>query len=61
MKTTPIPVGIEKRILYARFYERIKAFYDNLANQRRFEEWQSRRQDSNDLRTTDVLNGGKTR
>lgn len=52
MKPTPIPAGIEKRILCARFYERIKAFYEDPENLRRFEEWQARRQNSNDLRTT---------
>lgn len=53
MSTEVIPAGIEKRILCARFYERIKIFYENPANQRRFEEWQARRQSSNDTRTTE--------
>ena len=44
--------GIEKRILCARFYERIKSFYEIPENQRRFEKWQKRRKDSDDLPST---------
>lgn len=54
MKSATIPPGIEKRILCARFYERIMAFYENPANLRRFEEWQARRRHSNDLPTTNI-------
>lgn len=57
MNTEVIPAGIEKRILCARFYERIKAFYENPANQRRFEEWQARRQGPDDLCKTESLDG----
>lgn len=52
MQHTLFPTGIEKHILCARLYERIKIFYENPENQRRFKEWQTRRQNSNDLRTT---------
>ena len=37
-----LPTGIEKRIFCSRFYERIKAFYEDPANLRRFEEWQAK-------------------
>ena len=37
------PTGIEYEILCARFYERIKVFYENPENQRRFEEWQNKK------------------
>lgn len=44
-----MPTGIEKRILCAKFYNRIKVFYEDPANQLKFEEWQARRKDENDL------------
>lgn len=37
------PTGLDYRILCARFYTSIKAWYDNPDNKRRFEEWQKRR------------------
>lgn len=42
--TTPKPTGIEAKILFARFYESIKAFYEDPENRRRFEEWQKARE-----------------
>lgn len=41
--------GIEKRILCARFYESIKAFYEDPENQRRFEEWQARKKQGGEI------------
>ena len=41
---TPKPTGIEAKILFARFAERIKAWYEDPANKRRFEEWQQKRE-----------------
>ena len=41
--TTLKPTGIEAKILFARFYERIKAFYEDPENKRRFKEWQKAR------------------
>jgi hypothetical protein len=49
MIKTPIPPGIEKRILCARFYDSIKVFYEDPENQHRFEEWQSKRKNPNNL------------
>lgn len=49
---TPKPTGIEAKILFARFTDRIKAWYGEPENKRRFKEWQTRRQNLNDLRTT---------
>lgn len=37
--------GIEKRILCARFYERIKIFYENPENRRRFEAWKKQQEE----------------
>lgn len=42
--TTQKPAGIEAKILFARFTDRIKAWYEDPANKRRFEEWQKRRE-----------------
>ena len=42
--TTLKPTGIEAKILFARFYESIKAFYEDPENRRRFEEWQKARE-----------------
>ena len=42
--TTPKLTGIEAKILFARFYESIKAFYEDPENRRRFEEWQKARE-----------------
>ncbi len=39
------PTGIEAKILFARFYESIKAFYEDPENRRRFEEWQKARKE----------------
>ncbi len=36
------PTGIEYRILCARFYTRIKAWYEIPENKRRFDEWQKK-------------------
>nr|DAH63476.1 MAG TPA: hypothetical protein [Caudoviricetes sp.] len=59
MGTAVIPEGIEKRIMCARFYERIKAFYENPENMRRFEEWQQKQNKSNALPQADAsLKGG---
>ena len=41
--TPPKPTGIEAKILFARFTERIKAWYEVPENKRRFEEWQAHR------------------
>lgn len=40
------PTGIEKRILSSRLYERIRVFYENPDNLRRFEAWQMERRES---------------
>ena len=37
--------NIEKRILFGRFLERIKLFYEDPENVRRFEEWQRKRKE----------------
>lgn len=46
--TTQKPAGIEAKILFARFTDRIKAWYEDPANKRRFEEWQQKRREAND-------------
>ena len=55
MSTEVIPAGIEKRILCARFYERIRVFYESPENVRRFEEWQAMRKGPNDLPPTGLI------
>ena len=45
---TPKPDGIEAKILFARFTDRITAWYEVPENQRRFEEWQQKRREAND-------------
>ena len=44
--TTPKPAGIEAKILFARFTDRIKAWYEVPKNKRRFEEWQQERREA---------------
>lgn len=46
---TPKPTGIDAKILFARFTDRIKAWYEVQENKRRFEEWQQKRREANDL------------
>lgn len=46
--TIPKPDGIEAKILFARFTDRIKAWYEVPENKRRFEEWQQKRREAND-------------
>ena len=41
------PTGIESKILFARFTDRIKAWYEDPANKRHFEEWQQKRRNVN--------------
>ena len=44
--TTQKPAGIEAKILFARFTDRIKTWYEVPENKRRFEEWQQKRREA---------------
>lgn len=46
--TTQKPAGIEAKLLFARFTDRIKAWYEVPENKRRFEEWRQKRREAND-------------
>lgn len=49
------PTGIEAKILFARFSDRIQAWYEDPANKHRFEEWKQKRSEGtnvNSLQTT---------
>lgn len=51
---TPKPTGIDAKILFARFTDRIKAWYEVPENKRRFEEWQQKRREANAGRSQTV-------
>ena len=42
--------NIEKRILFSRFLKRIKIFYEDPENVRRFEEWKKKREEDKEKR-----------
>ncbi len=51
MPATTKPSGIEATVLFARFCNAAKAFYEEPENKRRFNEWQQKRREANAVTT----------